>query len=99
MSTRFVLVRHGETFANREFRYIGSRDDQLSPVGQQQVARIGLALKPFAVNAIYTSPLQRACQTAEMIRQIVNVPVHTLDALAEQCYGTWEGLSRVEVLA
>lgn len=99
MSTRLVLVRHGETFANREFRYIGSRDDQLSPVGTQQASRLGLALEPFAVDAIYTSPLQRTVETARLIAQVVKVPVQTLDALVEQHYGLWEGLSRAEVLA
>jgi broad specificity phosphatase PhoE len=38
--TRLILARHGETVANREFRYIGRRDDPLSEKGQEQARQL-----------------------------------------------------------
>jgi broad specificity phosphatase PhoE len=42
--TRLVLVRHAEIVANREFRYIGKRDDRLSEEGQEQAKQLAQAL-------------------------------------------------------
>ena len=66
-TTRFLLVRHGETLANREFRYIGSRDDALSERGEEQAERLADALAIFPVAAVYSSPLARAYRTAQPI--------------------------------
>ncbi|TMC22257.1 MAG: histidine phosphatase family protein [Chloroflexi bacterium] len=79
MPTRFILVRHGETLANREFRYVGARDDPLSEHGQVQATLL-------------------AYHTALPIAEQHHVTVQTLDALRENNFGTWEGLSRAEVL-
>lgn len=97
--TRLILVRHGETLANREFRYIGMRDDELSGRGRQQTSQLAPALAAFPLAAIYSSPLLRAYQTALSIASPHHLPVHQLDGLAEGSFGIWEGLSRAEVLA
>lgn len=99
VATRFILVRHGETAANREFRYLGSRDDVLSPHGLEQANLLAPALRAFSISSMYSSPLQRALQTGLAIQRVKNVPLQVLPALAEQHYGSWEGLSRAEVLA
>jgi broad specificity phosphatase PhoE len=97
--TRLILVRHGETLANREFRYIGARDDALSERGVQQAQQLGQALDSFPLAALYSSPLQRTYQTALPIASPHQLTVQTLDDLVEGRFGTWEGLSRAEVLA
>ena len=98
-TTRLLLVRHGESIANREFRYIGVRDDPLSEHGQNQALQLAEALSVLPVAAVYSSPLQRAYQTALPIAARHTLEVQTLDALCECSFGTWEGLSRTEVLA
>ncbi len=98
-TTRFLLVRHGETLANREFRYIGARDDALSERGEEQAERLADALAIFPVAAVYSSPLSRAYRTAQPIAARLHQDVQILGDLVEGRFGTWEGLSRAEVLA
>jgi len=92
------MVRHGETLANREFRYIGMRDDPLSEHGRVQTTLLAEALSLLPVVAVYSSPLQRTYHTALPIAEQHHLTVQTLDALQENNFGTWEGLSRTEVL-
>ena len=96
---RLVLVRHGETLANRDYRYIGARDDPMSPLGQTQALQLAQALAVLPLAAVYSSPLQRACQTAIPIAQQHSLEVQLTAALRECDFGTWEGLTRAEVLA
>lgn len=98
-TTRIFLIRHGETLANREFRYIGSRDDALSVVGEVQATQLASALTTLPIAAVYSSPLQRARKTAEAIAEPHQLTVHISPELSECSFGTWEGLSRAEVLA
>ncbi len=97
--TRLILVRHGETLANREFRYLGARDDLLSETGRAQALLLADALAILPVAAVYSSPLQRAYQTASPIAARHSLPVQQVEALREGSFGLWEGLSRAEVLA
>ncbi len=98
-TTRLILVRHGETEANREFRYIGARDDALTEYGRAQAVQLAEALSTLPVAAVYSSPRQRACHTALPIAAHHGLTVQVLDDLCECDFGTWEGLSRAEVLA
>ncbi len=98
-TTRLFLIRHGETIANREFRYIGVRDEALSTLGQTQAIQLAEALSVFPVAAVYSSPLQRAYDTALQIAARHKLEVQPVDDLRECNFGTWEGLSRAEVLA
>ena len=96
--TRLYLVRHGETLANREYRYIGIRDDPLSAHGPQQAIQLANALSGLPVAAVYSSPLQRTYHTALPIAARHRLEVQKVDDLRECDFGRWEGLSRVEVL-
>jgi broad specificity phosphatase PhoE len=98
-TTRLFLIRHGETLANREFRYIGSRDDALSPTGETQAVQLSEALATLPIAAVYSSPLQRAYKTAEAIATPHGLEVQETPELREGDFGAWEGLSRAEVLA
>ncbi|HXZ03675.1 MAG TPA: histidine phosphatase family protein [Ktedonobacteraceae bacterium] len=96
--TRLYLVRHGETLANREYRYIGARDDPLSTLGEVQAHQLAGALSELPIMAVYTSPLQRTYQTALPIAERHQLEVQGVDDLRECDFGLWEGLSRAEVL-
>jgi len=98
-TTRLILVRHGETRANREFRYIGARDDVLTEHGQEQAEKLAEALSMLSVAAVYSSPLQRAYHTALPIAARHGLTVQVVDDLRENEFGAWEGLSRAEVMA
>ena len=97
-TTRLFLVRHGETMANREYRYIGTRDDPLSILGQTQATQLAEALSVLPIAAVYSSPLQRTYDTALPIATWQSLEVQRVDDLRECDFGTWEGLSRAEVL-
>ena len=97
--TRLFIARHGETLANREYRFIGSRNDPLSEHGQVQATQLAEALAGFPIAAVYSSPMQRAWQTALAVAERHNLPVERCDALREGSFGIWEGMNRAEVLA
>lgn len=97
--TRLFIVRHGETLANREFRFIGSRDDPLSELGQTQAAQLADALAVLPIAAVYSSPMQRTYSTAIPIAERLGLDVQKFDALRECGFGIWEGMSRAEILA
>jgi len=97
--TRLILVRHGETIANRSYRYIGISDEPLSEHGLAQAQQLAGALSILPINAVYTSPLQRAYRTAMPIAERLGLEAGQLDALSECSFGAWEGLTRAEVMA
>lgn len=97
--TRLILVRHGETMANREFRYIGATEHALTEHGQAQAEQLAAALSILPIAAVYSSPRQRTGDTARPIAARHGLTVQVLDDLREGDFGTWEGLSRGEVMA
>lgn len=96
---RLFLVRHGEVPANRELRYVGSRDEPLADSGVKQAESLAAALAPLPVAAVYASPLRRAAETGRRIAEAREVPLVLETRLREQAFGLWEGLTRAEVLA
>lgn len=97
--TRLFLVRHGETLLNREYRYVGIGDYPLSEHGQRQAEQLAEALSRLPIAAVYSSPLQRAYCTADVIADRHALAVQVLNSLIEGSFGMWEGMSRAEVLA
>jgi len=99
-----LLVRHGETEWNRERRYQGWSDSPLTACGLAQAEAIGryLCTHPDAAAAtIVASPIGRARRTAEIIRERLgrSEPLVFEDRLRELSFGSWDGLSRVEIAA
>jgi broad specificity phosphatase PhoE len=95
--TELLLVRHGETDWNRESRFQGHADPPLNGLGRAQAAELVAALAGEELTAIYSSPLRRAFETAEVIaapRRLSAVPV---DGLQEVDVGSWQGLTRADV--
>lgn len=94
--TTLLLVRHGETAANVAGVWQGSTNSVLNVRGEAQAQAIAARLSAHGLNiaAIYSSPLGRATQTAQIIAQAVgNPPLELTPALAEFDLGEWEGLT------
>lgn len=82
-ATRLYLVRHAQSEENRG-EYDGPEDDPpLSEVGREQAKRLGRRFARQRVDAVYSSPMLRALQTARAIADSSDVAVRTLDDLRE----------------
>jgi 2,3-bisphosphoglycerate-dependent phosphoglycerate mutase len=95
VATTLLLARHGETDWNRERRWQGHADPPLNGAGRAQAS--ALAAGVTDIDAIYTSDLARARQTAEIVAAELGVPVHVDARLREIDVGEWSGLTRVEI--
>lgn len=97
MVTRVILVRHGESSFNVERRVQGYSDvSTLTETGRAGAIQVGEALSEMAFDAIYSSPLRRAKDTAELIlsklKQAPAAPLQTLENLKEINLALWEGV-------
>jgi len=91
--TTLVLVRHGETDWNRDRRFQGRADQPLNETGRAQAEELAEILHDEPVSVLYTSPLRRASETAEILAERLGLEARPLDALLEIDVGTWEGLT------
>jgi broad specificity phosphatase PhoE len=91
-----LLVRHGETDWNAEGRLQGHTDRPLSDYGRRQARRLAEELEGEELEAIYSSDLARAHETAEIVGERLGLPVALEPELREKDWGTWEGLNAVE---
>lgn len=96
---KIILVRHGETDWNRHEVFRGQIDVPLNQNGLKQARALGDALKGQKLDAIYSSPLSRAVQTAEEIAKFQNLNVDVEDGFLDLSYGEWQGVSHEEVKA
>ena len=94
-TTRFCLVRHGETDWNVERRLQGHTDIALNGRGRIQAVQLAQALKKsnLQFDVLYTSDLQRAADTANAIVERFNVPAITNSQLRERHLGALQGLT------
>jgi len=99
MALRLLLVRHAETDWNRARRYQGWRDTPLSETGRGQAEAAGRLLARERLAAVWSSPLERARETAAAIAAPHELPVRESEAFKEMRFGDWEGLTGVEVRA
>lgn len=96
-ATRIIAVRHGETAWNVDTRIQGQTDIGLNDTGRWQAQRVGEALAGEAIDAIYSSDLSRAHQTAQAIATHSEVPVIAERGLRERCFGMFEGRTFDEI--
>lgn len=98
---RLFIVRHGETLWNREGRFQGQQDTDLSDFGLAQADKLAAYLAGEMngkFEAVVTSPLSRAKITAEKIAAACGCKkVETLPELTEINHGDWEGMLSSEV--
>ena len=101
---KLVLLRHGESDWNKENRFTGWTDVDLSAKGRQEAHEAGVALKAegYAFDMAYTSVLKRAIRTLWMTLDELDlmwIPVHRSWRLNERHYGALQGLNKSETAA
>lgn len=94
--TTICLVRHGETDWNLKGKLQGRTDIPLNEAGILQAEECSEYLKSFVWDALVTSPLMRAKQTAEIINIKIKVPLIEMEEFLERNYGDAEGLTLEE---
>lgn len=97
-ATRLILVRHGLTRSNEEYRLQGSSSDSgLSPRGKIQAEEIASRLTSEMIEAIYSSDLPRAMETAAIIAAPHGLAVVPEPRLRELNLGLWDGMLEKDV--
>ncbi len=101
---KLVLLRHGESTWNKENRFTGWTDVDLSEKGVQEAKTAGLLLKQnvFIFDVAYTSLLKRAIKTLWIVledMELMWIPVNLSWRLNERHYGALQGLSKAETAA
>jgi len=98
-STHLFLIRHGETDWNVEGRYQGQADPPLNDRGLRQAHELGDKLASVNLDLLYTSPLLRSEQTAQIISRKLAIPFYKDERLMEINQGKWQTRLRSEIEA
>ncbi|MCU0255705.1 MAG: 2,3-diphosphoglycerate-dependent phosphoglycerate mutase [Vicinamibacterales bacterium] len=101
---KVVLLRHGESTWNKENRFTGWTDVDLSETGREEAARAGQLLEAegYVFDVAYTSVLKRAIRTLWIVLDALDqmwIPVHRDWRLNERHYGALQGLNKAETAA
>jgi len=95
--TIIVLIRHGETDWNIEGRYQGQADPPLNSRGILQAQQLAIELNKSNLQILYTSPLRRAKQTAQILSDQLGIPQVDEPRLMEIHQGDWQTRLRSEI--
>jgi broad specificity phosphatase PhoE len=99
MTTRLYLVRHGATQLTAEDKFSGSIGVDLSEEGRGQAQQLAERLADDKIAAVFSSPLSRTLETAQILAGPHALTPVLCDGLREIDHGHWEGLTRTEVEA
>lgn len=89
---KLILIRHGETEWNACRRVQGRTDTELNARGVLQAKAAAQSLKGVRIDAVYSSPLKRALDTASYIAEAVKADaIVPMEGLTEIDFGAWEG--------
>lgn len=100
MQTTLIIVRHGQTEWNRIERFRGRYDVPLNAAGLDQALRTARRIaEHWQPQAVYTSPLSRAVQTADAIASACGQVATIEEGLLDIDYGAWQGLTPEEASA
>lgn len=94
--TRICFIRHGETDWNAQKRIQGQTDILLNATGRAQALAMAYLAAHVSFDALYSSDLQRAVETAHALAQREGLEIHTLPQLRERHYGIFQGLTAAE---
>lgn len=95
--TTLYLTRHGETLWNIDKRMQGWGNSPLTDLGIRQAESLSERLNDTVIDVIYSSPIERAYKTAEIIRKDRDIDIITHEGLKEIHVGEWEGLTVDEI--
>jgi len=100
MNTKVLLVRHGETEWSKDDRFTGVSDIPLTDIGREHAQALARRLSRFSsqITAVFSSPMKRSIETAQIIANQIDLSVQIVSELRELNYGAWEGLRREEIL-
>lgn len=98
-SNEVLLVRHGETDDNAAARFQGRRDTLLNERGREQARALAQKLRGEGLRALYTSPLQRASATAQILGDVLGLEAIADERLMEADAGDWSGRLIADVTA
>jgi probable phosphoglycerate mutase len=92
-----ILIRHGETDSIGRYLSGRRRDHHLTETGRQQAERLPSRLSRHPLAALYTSPLERARETADPLARVRHLTPRTDDDLLEVDFGEWTGKTFAEL--
>ena len=98
MNTIIYLTRHGQTLWNIDKRLQGRGNSPLTEDGIERAKELRDRIKGMNIDVIYSSPIERALNTANIIKGDKNIEVITDDGLMEMCFGDYEGRRTDEVM-
>ncbi|MGJ8692073.1 MAG: histidine phosphatase family protein [Thalassotalea sp.] len=91
MKTKFYLARHGETLWNKEQRFQGQLDSDLTCLGKEQSQQVARRLADKSIDLIISSALGRAVATAQICQNMLTVKCEINNKLSERNLGAWQG--------
>ena len=94
---KLYIIRHGQTAWNKEEVFRGTKDIPLNEVGLKEAAALGNYLKPVSFDALYTSPLSRAVQTARAVGKMAGLEPVVEPNLIDLNFGAWQGVAHEDV--
>jgi broad specificity phosphatase PhoE len=95
--TTFLLIRHGDTDAIGSVMAGWTPGWHLNPRGRQRAEKLAERLAGVAIRAVYTSPLERAIETAEPIARGHGLELQHVPEIGEIHIGEWQGLTMQEL--
>ena len=93
-----ILARHGQTHFNQAGVIQGRSDSPLTPTGIAETRKMPDLVSRFRPQAIYSSSLGRAAFSSSIYSQMLGIPIHFRESLAELSCGEWEGSRRIDVV-
>ena len=92
------IIRHGQTVWNKERKLQGSTDIELTEEGRKMASLTGQGMKGITFDKVFSSPLKRAYETAQLIHAESNVVIEIDERIREVSFGEYEGLNVDEML-
>lgn len=95
---KLLLIRHGSTLQNEAGVLLGKSNIGLSPRGIDEANVLATFLTSFEIDAVFSSPQERAIETAQVLANRLKLHLEICPALQERELGPFDGLSRSELL-
>ena len=94
---KVILIRHGETDWNTKQIFRGRKDIPLNEVGLAQAKAVGVSLSDIQIDAVYSSPLGRALETAKVLAESRSLEVELEEGFIDIDFGKWQGITHEKV--